>query len=183
MPCGAHTCCEVTFRTNGEKPFGVLMHRQLKLIHQMLRGDLEVCRRLAAEVASGAPAAGIAEQIEALETRSPIWTLQVNCLYHCRVVHLHHGHEDADMFPALRRSNPALTAVVDKLEADHRAIADLLDDVERAARDLDDTAGNPAREHLVTALGRLEADLLTHLALEEESIAATMRSWDQWPER
>jgi iron-sulfur cluster repair protein YtfE (RIC family) len=157
------------------------MHRQLKLVHTMLRGDLEVCRTLAIEVASGALAADITEQIAALQTRSPIWTLQVNCLYHCRVVHAHHGHEDADMFPALRRSNPALTAVVDKLEADHRAISDLLDDVERAARDLDDTAGNPARDQLVTALGRLEADLLTHLALEEESIATTMRSWEQWP--
>ena len=41
--------------------------------------------------------------------------------------------------------------------------------------------GNPAREQLVTALGKLEADLLTHLALEEESIAATMRSWEEWP--
>jgi Hemerythrin HHE cation binding domain len=182
-PCGARTCSEVTFRTNGEKPFGVLMHRQLKLIHTMLRGDLDVCRQLAAEVASGAPAAAVTEQIEVLQTRSPIWTLQVNCLYHCRVVHAHHGHEDADMFPALRRSNPALTAVVDKLEADHRAISDLLDDVEQAARALDDTAGNPAREQLVRALGRLEADLLTHLALEEESIAATMRSWEQWPGR
>ncbi len=87
------------------------------------------------------------------------------------------------MFPALRRSNPALTEVVDKLEADHRAISNLLDDVEQAAHALDDTAGNPAREQLVTALGRLEADLLTHLALEEESIAATMRSWEQWPGR
>jgi iron-sulfur cluster repair protein YtfE (RIC family) len=173
----------VTFRSNGEQPFGVLMHRQLKLIHQMLRGDLEVCRQLAAEVASGAPAAGVTQQIEALQTRSPIWTLQVNCLYHCRVVHVHHGHEDADMFPALRRSNPALTVVVDKLEADHRAISDLLDDVEHAARDLNDTAGNPARAQLVTALCRLEGDLLTHLALEEESVAATMRSWEQWPER
>jgi hypothetical protein len=33
----------------------------------------------------------------------------------------------------------------------------------------------------VTALGRLEADLLAHLRLEEESIAATMRAWEQWP--
>jgi hypothetical protein len=171
----------VTSRAIGEKPFGVMLHRQLKLIHTMLRGDLDVCRQLAAEVASGAPAAGITEQIAALQTRSPIWTLQVNCLYHCRVVHMHHGHEDADMFPALRRSNPALTAVVDKLEADHRAISDLLDDVERAARDLDDESGNPARDQLVAALGKLEADLLAHLALEEESIATTMRSWEQWP--
>jgi iron-sulfur cluster repair protein YtfE (RIC family) len=171
----------VTSRELGEKPFGVLMHRQLKLIHNMLRGDLEVCRTLAEEVASGAPAAGITNQITALQTRSPIWTLRVNCLYHCRVVHAHHGHEDEDMFPALRRSNPALTTVVDKLEADHRAISDLLDDVERAAAGLDDTVSNPARDQLVTALRRLETDLLTHLALEEESVATTMRSWEQWP--
>jgi iron-sulfur cluster repair protein YtfE (RIC family) len=171
----------VTSREAGEKPFGVLMHRQLKLIHAMLRGDLEVCLKLADEVASGAPAAVITEQIATLQTRSPLWTLQINCLYHCRVVHAHHGHEDADMFPALRRSNPALNAVVDKLEADHRAISDLLDGVEQAARDLDDTAGNPARDQLVAALSKLEMDLLAHLALEEESVAATMRSWEQWP--
>lgn len=157
------------------------MHRQLKLIHQMLRNDLAVCRELAVEVASGLPAAQVSRRVAELQTRSPIWTLQVNCLYHCRVVHAHHGHEDADMFPALRRSNPDLSAVVDKLEADHRAISGLLDDVERAAGDLDDTAGNPARGQLVVALGRLEADLLAHLALEEESIAATMRSWEEWP--
>jgi hypothetical protein len=40
---------------------------------------------------------------------------------------------------------------------------------------------NPARLRLVTALGRLEEDLLAHLAYEEESIASTMRSWEQWP--
>ncbi len=157
------------------------MHRQLKLIHQMLRSDLAVCRDLAVEVAEGAPAAVITDQIAALKTRSPIWTLQVNCLYHCRVVHAHHGHEDAAMFPALRRSNPALSAVVDKLEADHRSISDLLDAVEESAGALDDTALNPARQRLIAALGRLEDDLLAHLAFEEEAIADTMRAWEQWP--
>src|ERR1700690_3689396 len=93
--CGTRDFSDVTSRDKGEAPFGVLLHRQLKLIHQMLRSDLEVCRRLADEVAAGAPAAAVAGQIVALQTRSPIWTLQVNCLYHCRVVHAHHGHEDA----------------------------------------------------------------------------------------
>jgi len=171
----------MTARGSAEKPFGVLMHRQLKLIHQMLRSDLAVCRDLAVEVAAGAPAAAITDQIVALQTRSPIWTLQVNCMYHCRVVHAHHGHEDAGMFPALRRSNPALSAVVDKLEADHRSISDLLDAVEESAGALDDTALNPARQRLVAALGRLEEDLLAHLAFEEESIAQTMRAWERWP--
>jgi iron-sulfur cluster repair protein YtfE (RIC family) len=171
----------MTSRGSGEAPFGVLVHRQLKLIHQMLRGDLTVCRELAVKVAAGAPAADVAEQIAALQTRSPIWTLQVNCLYHCSVVHAHHGHEDAGMFPALRRSNPELSTVIDKLEADHRAISDLLDDVEASAKELDDTHVNPARDRLVTALSRLEDDLLAHLAFEEESIASTMRRWEQWP--
>jgi hypothetical protein len=35
----------------------------------------------------------------------------------------------------------------------------------------------------VIALGSLETDLLAHLALEEGSIATTMRSWEQWPGR
>jgi iron-sulfur cluster repair protein YtfE (RIC family) len=157
------------------------MHRQLKLVHQMLRSDLAVCRDLAGEIAAGAAAAEISEQITALRTRSPLWTLQVNCLYHCRVVHAHHGLEDADMFPALRRSNPGLSAVVDKLESDHRAISKLLDDVEESASELDDTTADPARHRLVIALGRLEEDLLAHLAFEEESVAETMRSWEQWP--
>ena len=171
----------MTSRENGEAPFGILMHRQLKLIHQMLRSDLTVCRELAGKVAAGAPARDIAEQIAALETRSPIWTLQVNCLYHCRVVHAHHGLEDADMFPALRRSNPELSAVVDRLEADHRSISKLLDHVEELARQLDDAAVNPVRERLINALSRLEDDLLAHLAFEEQFVAATMRRWEQWP--
>jgi hypothetical protein len=157
------------------------MHRQLKLIHQMLRSDLATCTALAGDVAAGAPAAEVTRQIVALQTRSPIWTLRVNCLYHCRVVHAHHGLEDADMCPALRRSSPELSAVVDKLESDHRAISELLDEVEASADQLDDTATTPARSRLVAALARLEQDLLAHLAYEEESIATTMRGWEQWP--
>ncbi len=171
----------MTSRSNGEAPFGVAMHRHLKLIHQMLRNDLEVCRTLAADVAAGVPSERIAEQVVALQTRSPIWSLQVNCLYHCQVVHAHHHHEDADMFPALRRSNPDLGAVVDRLEADHRAISGLLDAVEAAAAELDDTAEHPARRRLVEGLNTLADHLLEHLAYEEDAIASTMRSWERWP--
>ena len=171
----------MTSRSSGEAPFGVAMHRHLKLIHQMLRNDLEVCRTLATDVAAGVPSGRIAEQVVALQTRSPIWSLQVNCLYHCQVVHAHHHHEDADMFPALRRSNPDLGAVVDRLEADHRAISGLLDAVEAAAAELDDTAEQPARQRLVDGLTTLADHLLAHLAYEEESVASTMRSWERWP--
>jgi len=157
------------------------MHRQLKLIHQMLRSDLAACRDLAGEVAAGAPAAAITNQIVALQTRSPIWTLRVNCLYHCRVVHGHHGLEDADMFPpcAVR------TRICQRSSTSSRRITERSPICSTTSRSragaLDDTATNPARQRLVTALGRLEDDLLAHLAFEEESIGATMRAWEQWP--
>jgi hypothetical protein len=157
------------------------VHRQLKLIHQMLRNDLTMCRELAADVASGASADQVRERIAEMRESSPISTLQVNCLYHCRVVHMHHGIEDADMFPALRRSNPDLGAVVDRLESDHRAISTLLDQVEASARDLDDTSTSHLRDQLVIALRDLATRLLEHLAFEEENIATTMRSWERWP--
>jgi Hemerythrin HHE cation binding domain len=157
------------------------VHRQLKLIHQMLRNDLLVCRELAAEVAAGAPSGQITNQIAALQMNNPIWRLQVDCLYHCRLVHMHHHGEDAEIFPALLRSNPDLSAVVDRLEADHRAISTLLDDVESSARLVNDESPSEARAHLVTALRDLGSRLLEHLAFEEESIAATMRSWERWP--
>jgi Hemerythrin HHE cation binding domain len=171
----------VTSRARNEAPFGVAVHRQLKLIHQMLRNDLTMCRELAADVASGASSDEVRERIAEMRENSPISTLRVNCLYHCHVVHMHHGIEDADMFPALRRSNPDLGAVVDRLESDHRAISTLLDQVESSARDLDDTSTSGVRDQLVTALRDLATRLLEHLAYEEENIAATMRSWERWP--
>jgi len=171
----------VTARERNEAPFGVAVHRQLKLIHQMLRNDLTLCRELAAEVAAGASAAHVAGRLAELQANSPIWTLQVNCLYHCRIVHMHHHGEDADMFPALRRSNPDLGDVVDRLESDHRAISVLLDNVESLARKLDDSATSAERETLVIALRDLATRLLEHLAFEEGHIAATMRSWAIWP--
>ena len=157
------------------------VHRQLKLIHQMLRNDLTTCRELAAEVAAGAAADTVAERIAEMRANSPIWTLQVNCLYHCRLVHMHHHGEDRDMFPALRRSNPDLGEVVDRLESDHRVISTLLDDVEALVKELDEASTHEAREDLVRALRDLSNRLLEHLAFEEDNIAATMRSWVSWP--
>jgi iron-sulfur cluster repair protein YtfE (RIC family) len=167
-----------------ESPFGVAIHRQLKMVHQMLRDDLALCRELASDVAAGAASGEIVQRIASLTTRSPIWTLRVNCLYHCRVVHAHHHGEDAEMFPALRRSNPEISLVVDKLESDHRVISGRLDEVEAAAAapDLEGTGASATRERLVRALNDLADLLLAHLAFEEEAVAPAMRAWTSWPE-
>ena len=98
-------------------------------------------------------------------------------------MHAHHHAESVLLFPELRRSNPALGPVVDKLQADHEHVSTLLDDVEAAARELGERRqpGRPRR--LVAALGQLSTDLLAHLAYEEESIGGTLRTWTSWPYR
>jgi hypothetical protein len=155
--------------------------QELLWIHGIIRRDLAVVRALAEDVSGGADAVTIRDEIARLETKSPLWQLRMNCLYYCRLVHMHHTGEDRHIFPALRRSNPALEPVVDRLEADHRKVSDILDEVEAEARGLvrDDT--EETRTRLAGALTLLSEHLLAHLDYEEKSISPTLRSWRTWP--
>ena len=117
-------------------PRGEAMAAELKWVHDMIRHDLGVIRQMAADAEAGQPAGAIRGAIQSLASGSAVWQLKVSCLQHCRFVHSHHTHESMLLFPALRQSNPALNAVVDKLEADHAHISDLLDEVEAASDQL-----------------------------------------------
>jgi Hemerythrin HHE cation binding domain len=160
---------------------GDAMVAELKWVHDMIRRDLRIVRQLASDAAAGRPAGEIAAGIASLAAGGPLWQLRVNCLKYCQFVHHHHQAESVLLFPALRRANPDLGPVVDKLEADHAQVAVLLDDVTGTAGDLadDDTPG--ARRQLSAALQVLSDVLLAHLAYEEENTAATMRGMSGWP--
>jgi hypothetical protein len=160
---------------------GNVLLEELKWVHNLLRGELERCRDLAADITGGAPVDEVRARLEALQTRGPLWQLRLNCLRYCRFVHAHHGHEDVLLFPAVRTYAPGLSAVVDKLEADHRRVSDLLDQVEGAASQLGDPDERPARHHLVGALEELSDHLLEHLAYEEAALAPVLAAWDRWP--
>jgi len=153
---------------------------QLRWVHDMVRRDLATVRDLAREAAGGAPAPGIQDGLRGLRTRGGLFQLRVNCLRYCQFVHEHHTNEDVALFPAVRRSAPRLGATVDRLEADHRAVADLLDEIEATARGLDDGDGD-ARARLVEALEALSARLLEHLEFEEEALAPVLATWTAWP--
>ena len=159
-------------------PRETALSEQLRQVHDMLRRDLASVRELAARVADDASAHEVQTGLEQLRTRGPLFQLQVNCLTWCQAVHRHHGAEDADLFPAVRRSAPHLARTVDRLEADHRQVQVLLTEVETLADGLDDGA---ARAGLVDALGRLAAHLLEHLELEEAVLTPVLDSWDGWP--
>lgn len=173
-------------RTPGESLFDELLW-----VHGAIRADLEKVRGLAADAVAGAPPERIGAAVGELRTNSPLWQLKAGCFAHCRFVHHHHRLEDMALFPALRRANPELGPVVDKLESDHRSIAARVDEVEAAVAALDGAEGiaggepaegdgddRAARERLAGALETLAGELLEHLGYEEESVAATMRAMD-----
>lgn len=162
-------------------PLGDALLEELKWVHNMIRRDLAAVRHMAADVATGLPAADVRAELASLATSGPLWQLKINCLQYCRFVHSHHHGESLMLFPELRRTNPALNPVVDKLEADHARVSDLLDEVETAAQALNRQDDNAVRQRLVDALQTLAVDLLAHLQYEEEQIAGTLRTWTRWP--
>ncbi|HWG60558.1 MAG TPA: hemerythrin domain-containing protein [Streptosporangiaceae bacterium] len=162
-------------------PGGEALAAELRWVHDMLRKDLGTIRQMAADAEGGMPGGRIAAGVRKLALSSPLWQLTVNCMHYCRVVHTHHTLESVALFPELRRSNPALGPVVDKLEADHVRVSGLLDDVEAAAQELASDEDTPARARLVESLRTLSDQLLAHLAYEEEQISPTLRTWTGWP--
>jgi hypothetical protein len=153
---------------------GEAFFAELLWVHGMIRQDLETVRALAARVADGLPAEEVAVELSTLKANGPLWALKVNCLHYCRFVHGHHRLEDVALFPALRRAEPDLGPIVDRLEGDHRRVAEQLDELEAAV------AGDD-RERVVLALDELAAHLLAHLELEEESIGPALRRMDTHP--
>ena len=152
---------------------------ELQWVHSMVRQDLQTCTDLANAVAGGAPASYVHTELASLQTSRPLFQLRISCLRYCAFVHSHHAAEDVALFPAVRRAAPGMAAVVDKLEADHRAVSALLDQVEELAEDLDHQG---ARAAIVIALTTLSTDLLQHLEFEEEALEPVLNSWERWPE-
>jgi hypothetical protein len=162
-------------------PRGEALAAELRWVHDMIRRDLATVREMAEDVAAGKPAADVAAALRSLAANGPLWHLKINCLRYCRFVHSHHRAESIMLFPELRRVNPALNTVVDRLEADHARVSDRLDEVGAAAQALSDRDEPEERDRLISALHDLSTDLLAHLSYEEEHISDTLRSWTTWP--
>ena len=88
--------------------------------------------------------------------------------------------EDALLFRKVRRVEPGLGSLIERLEADHREVADLLYAVEELANGLPSTEAEADRKPLAEALGRLHESLLAHLDLEERSLEPALRQLEPW---
>ena len=150
-------------------PYELESGQHLIQVHDHLRAELEQIRDLVEQVAAGSIGVGQARShINTMTMRQNNWTLGVYCESYCRLVTTHHSIEDASLFPRLRRADPRLTPVVDRLEQEHHVIHDVLEGVDRALVALVDGSGTI--DNLRDAVDLLDDTLLSHLSYEEREL-------------
>lgn len=138
-------------------------------IHDHLRSELSQIHSLVEQVAAGEIGAGEARsELNTMTMRQNNWTLGTYCESYCRLVTMHHGVEDAALFPQLRRADPRLAPVVDRLQQEHRVIHDVLERVDRALIALVDGTGD--LDGLRHTVDIMSDTLLSHLAYEEREL-------------
>ncbi len=138
-------------------------------VHDHLRSELTQLRETVEQVAAGAVSAGQARSvINTMAMRQNNWTLGAFCESYCRVVATHHTLEDRGVFPGLRRSDPGLGPVLDRLEQEHHVIADVLERVDAALVAMITTPDGLDRVR--ESVDLLTDTLLSHLSYEEREL-------------
>jgi hemerythrin-like domain-containing protein len=107
------------------------------------------------------------------------WTLGAYCAAYCSMITQHHGLEDRAVFPHLRRADPGLVPVIDRLEQEHVIIHEVVEDVDRALVRL---VGKPDDfTELTEAVDALTGTLQSHLAYEEQQITEPLSRFGFFP--
>ena len=143
--------------------------RHLVDVHDHLRSELRQIQSLVAQVLGGTLDAGAARSaVNAMTMRQNSWTVGAYCASYCRVVTIHHTLEDESVFPHLRRAEPRLGAVLDRLAEEHHVIHGVLDQVDRALVAF--VAPGDDGRTLSDAVDLLSDTLLSHLSYEEHQL-------------
>lgn len=150
--------------------------RHLVEVHDHLRAELAQLRQVVEQVREGHLSVGQARSvINTMSMRQNNWTLGAFCESYCRIVTGHHTLEDRSVFPHLRRAEPEVGPVLDRLQEEHEVIHELLDAVDRALVGLVSVEGygaegRDALEDLSGSIEELADNLLAHLSYEEEAL-------------
>jgi hemerythrin HHE cation binding domain-containing protein len=140
-------------------------------VHDHLRSELTRLQGLVEEVRRGLLTAGGARaEVHAMSLRQNNWTLGAYCQSYCGFVNGHHSLEDASVFPHLRRSDPGVAPVLDRLQGEHVVIHGLLDRVDSALVVLVADGDDHALDEVGRTVDLLADRLLSHLAYEEREL-------------
>jgi hemerythrin-like domain-containing protein len=148
--------------------------RMMGIVHSALRRDL-----IRVSMVLGTPQAAEPARRAALAEHL-LWMMDF--------LHDHHSGEDEGLYPLVKRRNPGSAELVERMDADHGAIAPAIDALTAAAKHhlADPTSPDSA---LRQAVDGLRTVLLPHLEREERemmpvvSASITEREWRAWDQQ
>ena len=163
-PTRAESSPDVTYTRLGRA-----VGSHLIAVHDHLRDELNKIRQLIESVEAGAlsPPEAIVS-LDQFAIRQNNWTIGAYCAAYYRMIALHHGLEDSEIFPHLRTCEAQLEPVIDRLTEEHHVIHDVLDGLNRALVELVDEPGDFTDLRRATDI--LTDALLSHLAYEENQL-------------
>ena len=144
--------------------------REFLAIHDMFQRELDAMLRFVDALIADK------QNLTGPETLVQMQTLAGAAFQYTQLLHFHHHGESSMLFPALREEGLAAT-VIDRLEAEHTAIARLIDQLDAAMRDL--AAIDP--NQVDADLRQLAKALRTHLAYEETHVCPVLILFSRWP--
>lgn len=152
---------------------GLALGQHLIDVHDRYRAELDQVRDLLGRVVKGITASEEARgELNRLAVRANDWTFGGVCQMHCVSVAEHHTTEDESTFPHLRRSQPGLAEVLDRLDAEHHAIGEVFEDIDSALIRLAQHPDDPGP--VTEAVDLLTDTLLSHFAYEEREITGSL---------
>jgi hypothetical protein len=155
---------------------GQALGQHLIDVHDQYRAELDRVRDLLGRVVKGITAADQARgELNRLALRANDWTFGGICQMHCMSVAEHHTIEDESIFPHLRRSQPGLAEVLDRLDAEHHAIGEVFEETDAALIRLAQHPDDPAP--VTEAVDLLTDTLLSHFAYEEREITGSLAQY------
>lgn len=149
-------------------------------VHDHYRRELAQIRDVLRQVAAGVAHVGaVRGELATMTLRANAWTLGGLCQGQCRILAQHHSMEGDAIFPHLREQHGGLGDVLDRLDAEHRAIHVLLDGIDTALVAL---ATDPADLEPITAAVDLLTDtLLSHFDYEERQLVGPLARFGFFP--
>ncbi|MEO7746445.1 MAG: hemerythrin domain-containing protein [Actinomycetota bacterium] len=149
-------------------------------VHDHYRAELARVRQVLDQVRAGAASVGAARsELNAMTIRANDWTLGGICQAQCVSLTQHHELESDGIFPHLRRAQPDLADVLDRLHGEHQAIHEVLREVDAALVHLVTSDGDYGP--IVAAVDLLTDTLQSHFAYEERELIAPLDRHGMFP--
>lgn len=153
--------------------------RRLAAIHALYLQELGRLRRAMERAMAGDGRLGdLRAAVSSMQMMSNVRQYGVLCGRQCAALTMHHTIEDQAIFPALHGREAGLTAVVERLMAEHLVIHDLLEKLEAAAIDTIKAPGPDTFAHLRTAFETMEEAVRSHFGYEQEELEEAIGYWN-----